>query len=170
MQLENSNGGSKNLLTIMAAVRAPDMSMPLAVDGLPLKEALIPTISKDQQQMNALVQYRSVEAEKLLAASLEKKSLSQLLTNFDIEGNQVYDNKEYWAQYSSNTLSGKEDSSKISSAMVTNLEVTHDDSGPNFNVPTTGNSEMKYELFTLIISTYSIMFYSVLASNISESK
>jgi hypothetical protein len=119
----------------MNATREPDMSMPTSLEGLPFDEALIPKLTDDEERFNHLKSTKAIEKAKSLATANEVRSLTKSLCYFDVAGNEVYDNNEYWMQNSSETLRNTAGSSNIS---VSNIDVKSTDLTPNYNVTSSG--------------------------------
>lgn len=135
LQLQEKELSATNLIGIMNATREPDMSMPISLKGLPLDEALIPKLTADEERFNHLKSTKAIEKVKSLTTANEVRSLTKSLCYFDVAGNEVYDNNEYWMQNSSETLRNTAGSSNTS---VSNIDVRSTDLTPNYNVTSSG--------------------------------
>lgn len=119
----------------MNAARQPDMSLPLAIEGIPVEDALIPKLTADEERFNLLKTVKQTEKAKTLATANEVHTLEKSLCLFDVAGNEVYDNENYWTQHSSNTL---DSSAATGISGVINVDVKHIDWTPNYGISSSG--------------------------------
>ena len=111
------------------------MSMPISLKGLPFEEALIPKLSDDEERFNHLKSTKELEKAKSVAVASEVRTLTKSLCYFDVAGNEIYDNKEYWMQNSSETLHNTPGASKT---FVQNIDVQNTDLTPNYKLTSSG--------------------------------
>ena len=138
----------KGLLKILTAVREPDISLPTAITGVSLEDLIIPELSFEEKKMIRVEEAFRNNTQMLKTAETESWRLSKSLSYFEVLGDQVYDNNDYWGQYSSNTLQcEKQDKDEL----VKNLNVPIYDQQPNYEITSRGKIVLYLLIFFLII-------------------
>lgn len=128
------------MLSIMAAQREPDMSLPTAVQGVSLSTVIIPPPDPDMTRLAAMRKDRADKVRAEQAVNSARWSLVKTLSHCEVDGQSVASSLEYWQQphdslVCRDTLRHKE---AFNTEPFSYEPVTHDGIPPQYKVSVDG--------------------------------
>ncbi len=124
----------------MTAEREPDMSLPTAIEGVPVADVIIPPPDHDVARLAMMRQEKLTKSTAKHEIMTAKWSITKSLAHCEIDGDKVDKNTEYWKQPLDSVITQKE----LQHKEATNKEpfsyenVTYDSHTPDYEVSSGG--------------------------------